>query len=92
MILRNEKEREQFLLDYSKWGICFSEPRLNAAYYKYDFEDGSKIIVAEYTGKIFEKEYKSTTYHLVKKGKDFSPFQPSFGEMKKHIAEIVPRR
>ncbi|WP_418408499.1 ParB/RepB/Spo0J family partition protein, partial [Blautia sp.] len=46
--LKNNEERKEWLENYQDWGLWYRDERLDVNYYKYDFEDGSRLVVAEY--------------------------------------------
>ena len=46
--LKNDDERKQWLLDVEKWGLWYEDPNIQARYYKYDFQDGSRIVAVKY--------------------------------------------
>ncbi len=45
--LKNNDQRAEFLKNYREWGLWYEDPNINYRYYKYDFEDGTRIVVAE---------------------------------------------
>ncbi len=70
--LKNMEMRKEWLENYHNWGLWYEDLNMEAKYYKYDFSDGSKIIVVESLKWSFSwRENKSTykydaDYHLVK--------------------------
>lgn len=46
--LKTDDERKQWLLDVEKWGLWYEDPNIQARYYKYDFQDGSRIVAVKY--------------------------------------------
>ena len=44
----NDKKRKAFVEDYKTWGVWFTQPELDLTFYKFDFENGSRLIVMEY--------------------------------------------
>lgn len=85
--LRNKEERMAFIRNYESWGVWYFDDRLNARYFKYDFKDGSRLIVAQYKSQYVrhkgknEREWSFPHYHLVKCGGYFSPYATSETEM-----------
>lgn len=81
--LRNKEERMEFIRNYESWGVWYFDDRLNARYFKYDFKDGSRLIVAQYKSQYVrhkgknEREWSFPHYHLVKCGGYFSPYATS---------------
>ena len=47
-VLKNNNQRKEWLNDYRKWGLWYKDEHIDVNYYKYDFSDGSRLIVAEY--------------------------------------------
>lgn len=70
--LKNADQRKAWLADYKSWGLWYYDEHIDVNYYKYDFSDGSRLIVAEYPQR---QEYWSSKvsdeyhYHLLEKGK-----------------------
>ncbi len=69
---RNNEERKKWLNEYKAWGLWYRDGNIDVNYYKYDFKDGSRLIVAEYPQResTWSAE-KSDEYHLhlLQKGK-----------------------
>ncbi|MBD5395006.1 MAG: zinc ribbon domain-containing protein [Lachnospiraceae bacterium] len=72
-ILKNNDQREEWLNNYKTWGLWYYDEHIDVNYYKYDFEDGSRLVVAEYPqrqywwkkNKVEDEHY----YHLLQVGK-----------------------
>ena len=70
--LKNADQRKAWLADYKSWGLWYYDEHIDVNYYKFDFSDGSRLIVAEYPQR---QEYWSSKvsdeyhYHLLEKGK-----------------------
>lgn len=47
-VLKNNEQRQQWLKDYRSWGLWYRDENIDVNYYKYDFSDGSRLVVAEY--------------------------------------------
>lgn len=67
--MKNNTQRKEWLDDYHSWGIWYRDEHIGATYYKYDFENGARLIVEEYEENLrrlgkTEKRY-SPYYHLV---------------------------
>ena len=71
-ILKNNDQRSAWLAKYKDWGLWYRDEHIDVNYYKYDFADGSRLVVAEYPQR---NQYWSNTrndekyYHLLEKGK-----------------------
>lgn len=46
--LRNNDQRKQWLREYKSWGLWYTDPHIGARYYKYDFNNGARLIAEEY--------------------------------------------
>lgn len=47
-LLKNNDQRKEWLQNYQSWGLWYEDKNIGCRYYKYDFECGAKLIVAEY--------------------------------------------
>lgn len=70
--LKNNTQREEWLNNYRDWGLWYYDDHIDVNYYKYDFEDGSRLVVTEYPQR--EQGWKCEPrdehhYHLMEKGK-----------------------
>lgn len=71
-VLKNNDQRKQWLNDYEKWGLWYRDDNIDVNYYKFDFPDGSRLVVAEYPQRpvywkgVLEDEHY---YHLLEKDK-----------------------
>lgn len=70
---KNNDQRKDWLRNYRDWGLWYTDRNININYYKYDFADGSRLVVAEYldrinawNGREKEDEYY---FHLLEKNK-----------------------
>ena len=45
---KNKTEREEFIKNYTAWGVWRSVPELELSFYRYDFANGAVLIVTEY--------------------------------------------
>lgn len=68
-LMKNNDQRKEWLQAYRDWGVWYTDENIGATYYKYDFENGARLIVEEYENifSICGKEKKSISeyYHLV---------------------------
>ena len=66
-LMRNNDQRKEWLRDYKSWGLWYTDEHIGARYYKYDFENGARLIAEvypqhnEFTG----QDYESSYLHLV---------------------------
>lgn len=66
-VMKNNDQRKAWLRDYQSWGLWYTDEHIGARYYKYDFENGARLIVEEYSNynKFTGKDYTSSYLHLV---------------------------
>lgn len=48
-LMKNNEQRRKWLRNYKDWGIWYEDKHIGARYYKYDFENGARLIAEEYT-------------------------------------------
>lgn len=70
---KNNDQRKEWLRNYKDWGLWYCDDHIDVNYYKYDFADGSRLVVAEYLDRINawngrEKEDEHY-FHLLEKNK-----------------------
>ncbi len=66
-IFRNNDQRKAWLRDYKAWGLWYEDKNIGARYYKYDFENGARLIAETYIhpGDKYLPEHESSFLHLV---------------------------
>lgn len=66
-IFRNNDQRKAWLRDYKAWGLWYEDKNIGARYYKYDFENGARLIAETYIhpGDKYFPEHESSFLHLV---------------------------
>lgn len=47
-IMRNNDQRKEWLRNYKSWGLWYTDKHTGVNYYKYDFENGARLIAEEY--------------------------------------------
>jgi ParB-like chromosome segregation protein Spo0J len=47
-VMKNNDQRKEWLRNYKEWGLWYTDKHIGARYYKYDFENGTRLIVEEY--------------------------------------------
>nr|DAP04192.1 MAG TPA: chromosome partitioning protein [Caudoviricetes sp.] len=47
-IMKNNDQRKEWLRNYKVWGLWYEDKNIGVKYYKYDFENGARLIVEEY--------------------------------------------
>ena len=66
-IFRNNDQRKAWLRNYKAWGLWYEDKNIGARYYKYDFENGARLIAETYIhpGGKYLPEHESSFLHLV---------------------------
>ncbi len=70
--LKNTDQRKEWLRNYKAWGLWYRDESIDVNYYKYDFQDGSRLIVAEHPQRqdYWRKEPRDEYFfHLLEMGK-----------------------
>lgn len=64
---KNNDQRKEWLRKYEAWGLWYEDKNIGARYYKYDFENGARLIAEEYTRPATEwyGEHMISFLHLV---------------------------
>lgn len=88
-LLKNNDQRKEWLQNYQSWGLWYEDKNIGCRYYKYDFECGAKLIVAEYDNHSPHAYSPVNAYfHLIGGPK---PPRGKYGEMKwVHHDEYIP--
>lgn len=47
-IMKNNDQRKEWLRNYKSWGLWYTDNHTGVKYYKYDFENGARLVVEEY--------------------------------------------
>ncbi len=89
--LKNNDQRKEWLRNYKDWGLWYHDDRIDVNYYKYDFEDGSRLIVAEYpkrkyywnSGELEDSHY----FHLLEKNKKYYGREKTFDQQYVHTED-----
>ncbi len=71
-LLKNDTQRKQWLSDYKAWGLWYRDDNVDVNYYKFDFSEGSRLVVAEYPQRhsYYSREVRDEIfYHLITKNK-----------------------
>lgn len=71
-ILKNADQRKEWLSKYKEWGLWYRDENIDVNYYKFDFEDGSCLVVAEHPQRhsYYSREVRDEAYyHLLAKNK-----------------------
>lgn len=46
--MKNNDQRKEWLRNHKSWGLWYTDPHTKARYYKYDFNNGARLIAEEY--------------------------------------------
>ena len=66
-LMKNNDQRKEWLRNYRAWGLWYEDEHIGAKYYKYDFENGARLIAETYTTPAtkYIPEHESSYFHLV---------------------------
>lgn len=53
--LRNNDQRKEWLRNHRDWGVWYTDEHIGCTYYKYDFENGARLIAEEYESKYTDR-------------------------------------
>ena len=90
-VLKNNDQRKEWINNYKDWGLWYRDEHIDVNYYKYDFSDGSRLVVAEYPQRRmywkaneFEDEHH---YHLLEKHRKFYGTEKTFEQQFVHSTD-----
>lgn len=65
--LKNNVQRKAWLCNYQAWGVWYVDEHIGCTYYKYDFDNGARLIVETYKEPRtkWAEEYERYYFHLV---------------------------
>lgn len=74
-VMKNNEQRKEWLKDYKAWGVWYYDEHIDVYYYKYDFDNGDRLIVAEYPNRGAywygdDKKYTEKHYHLIQQARE----------------------
>lgn len=75
-LMKNNDQRKEWLRNYQDWGLWYEDENIGARYYKYDFDNGTRLIAEEYPA-FGSRDITSSYLHLV--GGPEPPKHPSYG-------------
>lgn len=66
-VLKNNDQRKEWLRDYKAWGLWYEDEHIGCKYYKYDFENGARLIAETYLvpKSQYFAEHETCYLHLV---------------------------
>lgn len=66
-VMKNNDQRKEWLRNYKAWGLWYEDKNIGVKYYKYDFENGARLIAEEYIlpGTEWMSEHETAYLHLV---------------------------
>lgn len=64
--LKNNDQRKAWLSNYKDWGLWYRDENTECDYYKYDFENGARLVAEVYmTHGKYAGDYESCYFHLI---------------------------
>lgn len=87
-VFKNNDQRKKWLKEYKSWGLWYRDENIDVNYYKYDFSDGSRLVVAEYPkrrmywkpNEFADEHY----YHLLEKNRTYYGSDKTFEQPYMH--------
>lgn len=64
-MFKNNNQRKEWLGAYKDWGLWYRDENIGVEYYKYDFDNGARLIVEVYREAGYHGDYESCHLHLV---------------------------
>lgn len=66
-LFKNNDQRKEWLRNHQAWGLWYEDKNIGARYYKYDFDNGARLIAEEYTRPATDwyEEHTISYLHLV---------------------------
>lgn len=90
-LLKNNDQRKEWLNNYKEWGLWYRDEHIDVNYYKYDFPDGSRLVVAEYPQRrMYWRPNEFTDehyYHLLDKHRKFYGSEKTFEQQYVHSTD-----
>lgn len=71
-VLKNDDQRKEWLKNYKLWGLWYRDEYIDVNYYKFDFDNGSRLVAAEFPDREWNWGSRRSDwvfYHLIEKGK-----------------------
>lgn len=66
--MKNNDQRKEWLRNYKAWGLWYEDKNIGVKYYKYDFENGARLIAEEYAPDPVDRNSwwvsRSETYYM----------------------------
>lgn len=78
-VMRNNDQRKEWLRNYQSWGLWYADEHIGCRYYKYDFDNGARLIAEEYSAynEVVKNDLVFSYLHLV--GGPEPPKHPMYG-------------
>lgn len=64
-VFKNNNQRKEWLGAYKDWGLWYRDENIGVEYYKYDFDNGARLIAEVYRETGYHGDYESCFLHLV---------------------------
>ena len=85
-IMRNNDQRKEWLRDYKSWGLWYTDEHIGCRYYKYDFDNGARLIAEEYSAynEVAKNDFVFSYLHLVGGPEPTRHLTYGFGKWTRH--------
>lgn len=64
-VFKNNNQRKEWLRAYKDWGLWYRDENIGAEYYKYDFDNGARLIAEVYQEAGYHGDHEFCYLHLV---------------------------
>ena len=66
-VLKNNDERKEWLNNYQSFGVWYEDEHIGCTYYKYDFDNGARLVVETYKVQKtkWTEEHEQYYFHLI---------------------------
>ena len=90
-VLKNNEQRKIWLRSYKDWGLWYRDDHIGVDYYKYDFDNGARLIVEMYHRKAtkYRDAHDEYYYHLLRRpDSEFERFPDSETVLLEFLKEL----
>lgn len=78
-LMKNNDQRKEWLRNYKSWGLWYEDEHIGARFYKYEFENGARLIAEEYSEEETEWSPGRDHYYLHLVGGPDPKKHPKYG-------------
>jgi ParB-like chromosome segregation protein Spo0J len=85
-LMKNNDQRKEWLRDYKSWGLWYTDEHIGCRYYKYDFDNGARLIAEEYSAnnEVTKNDFVFSYLHLIGGPEPTRHSKYGFGKWTRH--------